>query len=84
MLERIDTQLSSILDFIEADLAGPYFAGADFSAADIQMSFPLLAATARAGLNESRPKLWQLLGRLRQRDAWKRAEERGGALKLGK
>jgi glutathione S-transferase len=84
MLARVDAQLAGMLDFMEAELSGPYFAGEDFSAADIQMSFPLEAAVARAGLDESRPKLWKLLGRLRQREAWQRAEERGGALALGK
>jgi len=38
--------------FMEADLArGPWFVGADFSAADIQMSFPVEAANQRAGLS---------------------------------
>lgn len=84
VLARIDAQLNGILDFMEADLHGPYFAGEEFSAADIQMSFPLEVAVARAGLDASRPKLWQLLNRLRQRDAYKRAEARGGALKLAR
>jgi glutathione S-transferase len=84
VLARVDVQLNGILDFMEADLNGPYFAGEDFSAADIQMSFPLQAAVARAGLNEARPKLWHLLQRISQRDAYRRAEERGGSLKLGK
>ena len=84
ILARVEAQLEAMLDFIEADLSGPYFAGEEFSAADIQMSFPLQAAAARAGLNESRPKLWSLLERLRQRDAYQRAEERGGPLILGK
>ena len=84
LLARVDTQLGGILDFMESDLNGPYFAGEEFSAADIQMSFPLQAAAARAGLDESRPKLWQLLGRLQQREAFQRAEERGGPVTLGK
>ncbi len=84
LLTRIDTQLNDMLDFMEADLKGPYFAGEDFSAADIQMSFPLQAAVARAGLDESRPRLRRLLDRLQQRDAYQRAEVRGGPLTLGK
>ncbi len=44
------------LDFMEASLKdGPWFAGGVFSAADIQMSFPVEAAAARAGLDASRP-----------------------------
>lgn len=84
MLERVDAQIGGLLDFMESELTGPYFAGEEFSAADIQMSFPLLAAAARAGLDESRPRLWKLLGRLREREAYQRAEERGGPLKPGK
>lgn len=84
LLARVDVQLNGILDFMEADLNGAYFAGDEFSAADIQMSFPLQAAAARAGLDESRPKLWQLLSRLQQRDAYQRAEERGGPMMPGK
>ena len=38
-----------------------WFAGPAFSAADIQMSFPLEAASVRGGLDESRPKLWAFL-----------------------
>ena len=38
------------LNFMEAELAGrDWFAGADFTAADIQMSFPLEAAANRVG-----------------------------------
>lgn len=83
VLARVDAQLNGLLDYMESELSGPYFAG-DFSAADIQMGFSLEVAASRGGLNESRPKLWSLLQRLRQRPAWQRAEQRGGALKLGK
>jgi glutathione S-transferase len=54
------------------------FAGNEFTAADVQMSFPLEAAASRAGLNASRPQLWGFLGRIHARDAYKRALERGG------
>jgi glutathione S-transferase len=56
----------------------PWFAGNEFTAADVQMSFPLEAAAARAGLNSSRPKLMSFLDRIHARDAYKRALERGG------
>jgi len=37
---------------MEAELAAyPWFAGEEFTAADVQMSFPLEAAVSRAGLN---------------------------------
>ena len=67
------------LDFMEAELAKrPWFAGAEFSAADVQMSFPLEAAAQRAGLDASRPKLMDWLQRIHARPAYRRALERGG------
>jgi len=67
------------LDFMEAELATrPWFAGDEFSAADIQMSFPLEAAAARAGLGKSRPRLMDWLARIHARPAYRRAREAGG------
>jgi glutathione S-transferase len=67
------------LDFMEAELAHrPWFAGKTFSAADIQMSFPLEAAAQRAGLDARRPKLIDWLRRIHARPAYKKALERGG------
>jgi glutathione S-transferase len=67
------------LGYMEAELAQrPWFAGAEFSAADIQMSFPLEAAAQRAGLDAKRPKLMAWLGRIHARPAYQRALERGG------
>jgi glutathione S-transferase len=75
----IDPNLQRQLDFMEAELAGrPWFAGNDFSAADIQMSFPLEAATGRAGLNASRPRLMDWLARIHARPAYQRALQTGG------
>jgi glutathione S-transferase len=56
----------------------PWFAGREFSAADIQMSFPLEASAQRAGLDASRPKLHDWLKRIHARPAYKKALERGG------
>jgi glutathione S-transferase len=68
------------LDYLEGELEkAPWFAGADFSAADIMMSFPLEAARARAGLDETRPKLMNFLHRIQARPAYQRALEKGGA-----
>ncbi len=67
------------LDFMQAELAGrPWFAGAEFSAADIQMSFPLEAAAQRAGLDARRPALVDWLARIHARPAYQRALQRGG------
>jgi glutathione S-transferase len=76
----IGPQLKRHLDYMEAQLtAHPWFAGNEFTAADVQMSFPLEAAKSRAGLNASRPRLWDFLERIHAREAYKRALERGGS-----
>ena len=54
------------------------FAVAEFSAADVQRSFPLEAAVEHAGLDASRPRLMGLLERIHHRPAYRRAVERGG------
>jgi glutathione S-transferase len=75
----IGPQLKRHLDYMESELAAhTWFAGEDFTAADVQMSFPLEAAAVRAGLDASRPHLMAFLDRIRARDAYKRALERGG------
>jgi glutathione S-transferase len=75
----IGPQLKRHLDYLESELAAhPWFAGAEFTAADVQMSFPLEAAASRAGLNASRPHLMGFLDRIHARPAYKRALERGG------
>jgi glutathione S-transferase len=75
----VDRQIALHLDFLEAELArGPWFAGDAFSAADIMMSFPLEVATARAGLNATRPNLLNFLERIHARPAYQRALKRGG------
>lgn len=76
----ITPNLNRHLDYMEAELnLHPWFAGEQFTAADVQMSFPLEAAASRGGLNASRPKLMAFLERIHARDAYKRALERGGA-----
>jgi glutathione S-transferase len=75
----IEPQLQLHLDYLEAELEGSeWFAGPDFSAADVQMSFPLEAAAVRAGLDSSRPRLKGFLDRIHARPAYQRALERGG------
>jgi glutathione S-transferase len=75
----IEPNLSRHLNYMEAELnAHAWFAGAEFTAADVQMSFPLEAAVARGGLNAGRPKLMAFVDRIHARDAYKRALERGG------
>ena len=75
----VDPNLKRQLDSMESELGGSeWFAGGEFSAADIQMSFPVEAAKQRAGLDASRPKLIAYLGRIHARPAYRRALERGG------
>jgi glutathione S-transferase len=75
----VEPNLKRQLDFMEAELGkSEWFAGNDFSAADIQMSFPVEAAAQRAGLDASRPKLMNFLKKIHVRPAYRRALERGG------
>ncbi len=75
----INPQLKLHLDYLESELAkSTWFAGEDFTAADIQLSFPLEAATSRAGLDTSRPRLKAFLERIHARPAYRRALEKGG------
>ena len=75
----VEPNLKRQLDFMEAELGkSEWFAGSDFTAADIQMSFPVEAAHQRAGLDASRPKLMAWLKKIHARPAYKKALERGG------
>lgn len=67
------------LEHMERELgASEWFAGSEFSAADVQMSFPLEISVVRAGLTESRPRLWGFLRTIHARPAYQRALEKGG------
>ncbi len=71
------------LDFMESELASrAWFAGSEFSAADVMMSFPLEAASTRAGLQTRCPTLAAWLARIHERPAYRRALERGGPFSL--
>jgi glutathione S-transferase len=79
----VEPNIARNLDYMEGELAArPWFAGEEFSAADIQMSFPLEAAAARGGLDASRPKLMGFLERIHARPAYQRALEKGGTYEL--
>lgn len=76
-------QIEQHLTYMESELAkNTWFAGAEFTAADIQMSFPIEAAAARGGLDASRPRLAGYLKRIHERPAYKKALERGGPYQL--
>tara|TARA_R110000764_G_scaffold235369_1_gene329879 strand:- start:664 stop:1341 length:678 start_codon:yes stop_codon:yes gene_type:complete len=75
----VEPQIIQHLNYLNAELAATgWFAGSDFSAADVQMSFPLEAAAARGGLDQKWPNLMAFLKRIHERPAYQRALERGG------
>ena len=79
----IEPQLKQHLDYLESEMGkSDWFAGDAFSGADIQLSFVLEAAAARAGLDASRPRLMGFLQRIHARPAYQRALERGGKFAL--
>jgi len=79
----VQPNIDRSLDFMEGELANSdWFAGAQFSAADVQMSFPLEAAQVRGGLDAKRPRLMAFLERIHARPAYRRAIEKGGAYAL--
>ncbi len=83
MSSFVSPNIEQQLAFMESELATrPWFAGAEFSAADIQMSFPLEAAAARAGLGAAHPKLMAFLSRIHARPAYQRALAAGGPFTL--
>jgi len=79
---RIESEIANHLSYMDGALAKrDYFAGDEFTAADIQMSFILEIADTSKRL-EPYLRLKALLQRLRDRPAYKRAVEKGGPLEL--
>lgn len=79
----ISPRLKDHLGFMEAELGKhTWFVGDGFTAADIQVCFPLEAAASRAGLDERWPRLTAFLQRAHERPAYKRALARGGPYAL--
>jgi glutathione S-transferase len=79
---RIESEIANHLGYMEGALADrPYFAGQDFTAADIQLSFILEGADASDRL-ASYSRLRDILARYRARPAYARAIAKGGALAL--
>ncbi|WP_441231067.1 glutathione S-transferase family protein [Tardiphaga sp. 215_C5_N2_1] len=81
----VDPQLKQHMAFWEGELSkSEWFAGSEFTAADIQMSFPLEAASARAGLEQGHPKAMAWLAKIHARPAYQRALEKGGPYSVGR
>ena len=85
MTALVNPQLKLHMAFWESELSKTeWFAGDAFTAADIQMSFPLEAAAARGGLEQGHPKAMAFLERIHARPAYQRALERGGPYAVGR
>ncbi len=73
----IHPQIKLHFDFIEKELSKhSWLAGKEFSAADIQMSFPIESAEGR-GEFKNRPHLVEFIRKIKARPAYKRAIKRG-------
>ena len=82
MKSYIDPQIKLHLDFVEGELSkSKWFAGSVFSAADIQMSFPIEAAESRSDFSE-RPRLKKFLEEIHARPAYQRALKKGGPYRI--
>ena len=78
----VDPNLKTHLAFLESELAkSTWFAG-DFTAADIQMSYPVESAVARAAQYGVGDKLRGFVERIHARPAFNRAIARGGPYEL--
>ena len=78
-VKKIQPMIDVHLDYVESELSQrPWFAGAEMTAADIMMSFPLEAARSRGGLNESRPATIAWLAKVHARPAYQAGLKKGG------
>ncbi|MEJ7600131.1 MAG: glutathione S-transferase [Kofleriaceae bacterium] len=75
--DYIDPNLTRHFAFLDQHLAKqPWFAGAQLTAADLQMSYPLESAAER-GNDQITDRLRDWISRIQARPAYKRAHERG-------
>lgn len=79
MQARVESMIGDELDLVEAELArGGHMAGSAFSAADIQMMFPLEFAAFAGLVGVRHARLRDYLARMQARPAYRRAVEKGG------
>jgi glutathione S-transferase len=77
--EPIIKMLGRHFDWLEGELSErDWFAGDEFTAADVMMSFPLEVARSRAGLGADHPHLIDWLERIHARPAYAAALKAGG------
>lgn len=75
----LEPQISQQLGYMEAELEkSTWFVGDEFTAADIQLSFPLEAAASQSNLDAGYPQLKTFLERIHARPAYQKAIKRGG------
>jgi glutathione S-transferase len=75
----IGPQIKLHYGFMEQELQKkPWFAGQNFTAADIQMSYPLEAGLTRGPSGSQYPHIQNLVNRMKERPAWKKAEAKVG------
>ena len=85
MANIVDPRLNQHMAYWEQELGkAEWFCGNEFTAADVQMSFPLEAAAARGGLEIGHPKCMAFLEKIHARPAYHRALVRGGPYAIGR
>ncbi|KAL4934084.1 glutathione S-transferase [Aspergillus undulatus] len=77
----VEPNLQRTFDFLEDQLktapgGGPFFCGTKVTAADIMMSFPLVAADTRVPLKEKYPRLAGFVQALEKEEGYQRAVEK--------
>jgi glutathione S-transferase len=83
LLPRVHGEIDNHFGFLDSELVHrDYFAGSEFSAADIQLTFVIQAGRMLYGLDKF-PKLAAFLERVQARPAYQRAIQRGGAYAFG-
>jgi glutathione S-transferase len=79
----LDANVKRNIDFLESSLnQSIWFCGDQLTAADIQMSFAVEAASVRALAGGDYPNLAAFLKRMKARPAYRRALEKGGPYEL--
>ncbi len=77
--ERVEAMIKAELDLVEAELGrSPYLAGDAFSAADVQMSFPLEFAVFAGLAGDGHLRVRDYVARLQSRPACRKALEAAG------
>jgi len=79
LLARVEGMIGAELDLVEAELGrSAHLAEAEFSAADVQMAFPLEFTAFARLVGERHARLREYLARMQARPAYRRAVEKGG------